>query len=167
MTHDVDAWYAEGAQLAAALDVAAWRLADWIADGQARFGDDAPFTQIAARLHLSPKRLKAAKKTAVVYSAEHRQAGIGFEHHQAVMHLPVADGCAILRKAERLGWDDRETRIAAVARRAELNPPLPPDHDPEHEELLRITRAWNRASRCGREAFRDLADEAGMGLIDA
>lgn len=160
-------WLAAGKRLLESRDAVEWQLADWLATGRETFGNQAAFDFLADELGIAPQRLKASVKTASTFPPHLRDRSLTFEHHESVANLPTPDALAVLKAAREQHWDDKETRVAAVRRRAEIAPSLIPEEDWEQTELLALTRAWNRARSSVRAEFFEMAEEAEGGVIDA
>jgi hypothetical protein len=161
-------WLTTGKDLLTERTRIEWQLADWIADGREKFGNQAEFDFLADELGIAPKALKSAVKVATAFPPHMRDTSLSFEHHEAVAGLPTSDALAVLKQARDGHLDDRETRVEAVKRRAEIGQhTVFADDDWEHHELMAITRAWNRARPAARQTFLDLTEEANMGDIDA
>lgn len=145
-----------------------WQLADWIADGRERFGSQAPFDFLADELGIAPKRLKLAASVATAFPPSHRDPTLTFDHYESVATLPGPEALSLLKRAKDQHWDDRQTRVEAVKRRAEIGDrAIFTDDDWEHHELMACTRAYNRARPEVRSTFLELAIEAAGKDIDA
>lgn len=160
-------WLGQGKALLDRRNAVEWELADWLATGRETFGNQAAFDFLADELGIAPQRLKASVKTASVFPPHLRDRALTFDHHESVANLPVTDALDVLKTAREQHWDDKETRVAAVRRRAEIAPSLLPEEDWEQAELMALTRAWNRARSSVRSEFMDMAEEANGGVIDA
>lgn len=160
-------WLERGRSLLSARERADWNLADWLAEGREQFGNQAAFDFLGDELGIAPKRLKAAVKTVELFPPHLRDGTLTFHHHEAVSSLPSSEAMAILKIASEQHLDERETRVAAVQRRAEISPSLLPDEDWAQAEMLALQRAWNRARPEVRVEFLDMANDAGGGVIDA
>lgn len=62
--------------------------------------------------------------------------------------------------------DERMPSREAVRQWCEIGQNLPRDDDPDHDHLLAMSRAWNRAPRHVREEFADMIAESHLGVID-
>lgn len=164
---DFTQWLTTGKDLLHERTALDWRLADWIATGKEQFGHQAEFDFLADELGIAPKALKTAAKVAIAFPPHMRDASLTYEHHEAVANLPTSDALDVLKTARDEHLDDRETRIEAVKRRAEIEQPSFIDDDWEHHMLMAITRAWNRAKPEVRAEFLELAAEAELKVIDA
>jgi hypothetical protein len=160
-------WLQTGHALLTQRNEVEWKLADWIADGREQFGDQAAFDFLADELGIAPKKLKTAASVAKAFPPSHRDPSLTFEHYESVATLPVTDALSLLRDAKANHWDDRETRVEAVRRRAQISTTTLLDDDFEYQELIAISRAWNRARPDVRSQFLELAAEANLGVIDA
>ncbi|MFS0771057.1 hypothetical protein [Sphingomonas sp. 1P08PE] len=160
-------WLSTGKDLLTKRTAIEWQLADWIADGREQFGHQAEFDFLADELGIAPKALKSAAKVAAAFPPHMRDTSLTFEHHEAVAGLPTSDAMALLKAASAGHLDERETRVEAVKRRAEIGQGTLIDDDWEHHQLMAIQRAWNRAQPNVRAEFLELAAEAELGVIDA
>lgn len=160
-------WLSRGRELLTRRNEVEWELADWIASGRENFGNQAQFDFLADELGIAPKRLKSAAKVAALFPPSLRDSALTFQHHEAVSTLPTVEALDVLRRAKTEHLDDRETRVAAVVRKAAISPGLLPDEDWEQVELVTLTRAWNRARASVREEFLEMAEAANGGDIDA
>jgi hypothetical protein len=160
-------WLNVGKSLLARRTETEWALADWLASGREQFGNQAAFDFLGDELGIAPKQLRSAANTAVLFPPSLRASGLTFEHHESVVGLPINDALAVLKKAQNDKLDDRETRVEAVRRKAEIAPSMLPDEDWEQVELMTLTRAWNRARSSVRIEFLELAEEAKGEDIDA
>jgi hypothetical protein len=135
---------------------------------EAQFISQGEFEFAADTLGIDSKRLKVAEETAAAFPATLRDAKLSIDHYAVVKSLPRDEALPLLRQARSQHWTPGETRIEAVKRQAEigLSNFLPRD-DPEHDMLMAITRAWNRANVSVREQFVELAAESHLGVIDA
>jgi hypothetical protein len=159
-------WVSLGRDLANQRRNVDWMLGDWLAQGRERFADQIQFDFLADALGIAPKRLRTAAEVAQHFPPAARDETLSIEHHAHVAALPSTEALTILKKAKEQHLTPEETRIEAVKCRAIIEPPLIRD-DPEYDQLIAISRAWNRANASVREQFMDLANEANLGVIDA
>lgn len=163
-----DEWLAIGRGLAQQRRDVDWKLGDWLVAGQsASFVDQIQFEFLADQLGLSPKRLKSAATVAEHFPPATRDETLSVEHHVNVASLPAPDALAVLKQAKEAHWTPEETRIEAVRRKAEIEPPLIDESDWEQHEFVAICRAFNRARESARQLFVDQIAETGLRDIDA
>lgn len=145
-----------------------WLLADWIATGIERFGDQLELGLIGGDLGVEPKFLTAAAKTATAFPHSQRDTALTLEHHIHVAGLPTDERLSLLKRAHEEHWTPKQTRVEVMKRKvATGQTTIFADDDFEHHELMAITRAWNRARASVRQSFIELAAEAELGDIDA
>lgn len=163
-------WLERGRVLLAQRSAAEFGLGEWIKEGKEQFGHQFKFDLLGEKLGIAPQRLKVIAKTVEVFPIHLRDPNLPFDHHANVANLAslsMPDALDVLKTAREQHWDDKETRVAAVRRRAEIAPGLLPEEDWEQVELLALTRAYNRARPSVREDFLAMAEEANGGTIDA
>jgi hypothetical protein len=145
-----------------------WLLADWIATGIDRFGDQLELALIGGDLGVDPKFLTIAAKTAAAFPRSQRDAALTLEHHAHVAGLPTEERLSVLKRAHEEHWTPKQTRVEVLKRKVAIGQTaIFSDNDYEYHELMAITRAWNRARPSVRQGFVDLVAEAELGDIDA
>lgn len=159
-------WVGVGKSLLHARTELDWQLADWIADGKRQFGHQLEFDLLADELGIAPKALKETAKVAALFPAHLRDQALTFQHHEAVASLPTDEALSLLKRAKVEHLDDRETRIAAVKRRAEIQPGFLPDVDWDDVHYRDLVRRWNAAPSHVREMLIDQYDETGLADIE-
>jgi hypothetical protein len=164
-----DQWVEMGRSLCEGQKVVNWWIGDWWAAGTHRYGERAK----AAAQGIFGREFGGLMNLASVcraFETSRRREALSFTHHVEVSALPPEEADALLERAEADGLSTRDLRVEAMKRRVALGH-FPTrdvgDDDPEHTELMEITRKWNRARRSARETFLDLANEANLGVIDA
>lgn len=160
------AWLSTGHGLLSQRSDIEWKLADWLADGRERFGNQAEFDFLADELGIAPKRLKSAVKVAMLFPPHMRDASLTFDHHESVANLPATEALTVLKQAKDAHWDDRETRVEAVRRQAQIQPSLGQEVDWPYHCLMTLQRAWNRAEPATRRDFFDAITENDLGDLD-
>lgn len=159
-------WVATGRDLLQARTELDWQLADWIAAGKKQFGHQLEFDLLADELGIAPKTLKEAAQVATALPAHLRDSSLSFQHHKAVAGLPTDEALALLKRAKADHLDDRETRIEAVKRRAEISPGFLPDVDWEDVQYRNLVRRWNAATPDVRQMLIDQYEETGLKDIE-
>lgn len=159
-------WLTTGRTLLQQRTALDWSLGDWIADGRERFGDQAAFDFLADELGIAPKELKGAVKVATSFPPHLRDAGLSFAHHESVVGLPRDEALGILKRAKVEHLDDRETRIVAVKRRAEIQPGYQAEIDWTDTQYRDLVRRWNAASEEVRRMLIEQHEETGFADIE-
>lgn len=160
-------WVEHGRALAARRDALEWELIDWLASGKERFGQQLDFFDaIGDQLGIAPKVLRDHVKVATAFPPHMRDDALTFAHHEAVAILPPTEALAVLNRAKVEHLDNRETRQAAIRRRAEIVPDLLSDTDWEDAEYRDLARRWNRARSSVRQMLIDQYEETGLADID-
>jgi hypothetical protein len=164
----VEDWLGLGRDLFTQRRQVDWLLADWVATGIDRFGDQLQLALIGGDLGVEPKFLTAAAKTAAAFPHSQRDTALTLEHHIHVADLPADERLSVLKRAHEEHWTAKQTRVEVMKRKvASGQTTIFSDDDFEHHELMAITRAWNRARSSVRQSFMELAGEAELGDIDA
>ena len=160
-------WVDTGRALVSRRDQVEWELVDWLADGKARFGNQLDFFDtLGDKLGIAPKELRGHVKIADAFPPHKRDTSLTFAHHEAVAILPPEEAVQVLHRAKSEHLDDRETRQAAIRRRAEIAPALIPDTDWQDAEYRDLVRRWNRSSREVRTMLIEQLEETGLADID-
>jgi hypothetical protein len=161
-------WVEMGRNLSEGQRVINWWIGDWWAAGQHRYGERAK----AAAEGIFGREFQSLMNAASVsrsFETSRRREVLSWSHHAEVAALPPDKADKLLDRAEREQLSTRELRIEAMKARVELGH-FPTrdqiDDDPEHTALVAIARAWNRAPIAARKSFFELAEEAGLGVID-
>ncbi|TZG25596.1 hypothetical protein [Sphingomonas montanisoli] len=164
-----DAWLDEGRGLAAERVAVDWRLSAWLERGNAEGHlTQAGFDFLSDNLGIAPKRLKAVIAVVEAFPPHMRDETLSIDHHASALALPADERLSILKRAGAEHWTPEETRSEALKVQARLGQRQFFDRDdPEHDLLMAITRAWNRANPTVREEFIELARESDLGVIDA
>ncbi len=160
-------WCDTGERLCRTERVLNWWIGDWWAAGHHRYGERA---KIAAEgiFGLAFKTLANAASVSRAFEPSRRRELLSFAHHAEVASLPPEDADALLANAEADDMSRSTFRAEAIKRKTVLGLYVPrEDDDPEHTQLLEITRRWNRAIPSVRQTFLELAEEANLGVIDA
>ena len=143
-----------------------WKLAEHIKRGRETFGEQAGFDFLSDELGLDVKRMKRWEQLIDRHPSGQRDMTIPFEAYEAAISLPVPDALGLIRDAKKNRWDDREIRVEAVKRRAEMQPSLGREIDWPYHFLMELQRAWNRTDAETRQDFYDAITEANMGDVD-
>lgn len=160
-------WVEQGRALIARRDQVEWELVDWLADGKARYGTQLDFfDRLGDALGIAPKELRGQVKLADAFPPHRRDSSLTFAHHEAVAILPPAEAIQVLHRAKSEHLDDRETRQAALRRKAEIAPSLISDPDYQDAEYRDLVRRWNRASADTRQMLVEQWEETGLADID-
>ncbi len=89
-------------------------VGDWLAFGEAHYGEEA-----FAELERSDKTLANWATVARNVHPSRRRESLGFSHHAEVASLPPDEQDEVLTKAEEEDWTVRETREHVESRRSE------------------------------------------------
>lgn len=163
-----DQWQNVGRELFARERTVSWWIGDWWAFGEHRYGERA---KAAAQgiWGLSFGTLMNLGSIARSFETSRRREALPFSHHAEVAALPPAEADALLDVAVAEKQSVRDVRKAALNRKIELGiakVPDAPEADQEYDDLVMISRAWNRACQSARQAFLELATEADLGVIE-
>lgn len=157
-------WLSVGRSLACQKRNIDWLIGDWIAFGRTHFPEQIELA--LADLADDPNRIKRIERTTATFPPHLRQPSLTFDHHAHVADMPVQEALPLLKAAHQANWTARQLRIEAMLRKCEIGQNLPRDDDPDHDHLLALSRAWNRAPRHVREEFADMIAESHLGVID-
>lgn len=140
-----DDWLATGRQLLEQRNEADWKLADWLADGRDRFGNQAQFDFLGEQLGIAPKRLKSAVKVAKLFPPSLRATNLSFDVHREIARVDPDSRFEVLNAAAKDGWNEKVAHDRVERIRIDTGAVLP-DDDPEHREVVEMIRTWNRMS---------------------
>ncbi|MBP6378988.1 MAG: hypothetical protein KA312_01085 [Sphingorhabdus sp.] len=157
-------WLSTGRALANSKRNIDWLIGDWLNFGKARFPEQ--IEMAIAELGEDPRRLKRIETTVAAFPPHKRDGALSFDHHAHVADMPQQEALPLLKAAHQANWTARQLRIEAMLRKCEIGQNLPRDDDPDHDHLLALSRAWNRAPRHVREEFADMIAESHLGVID-
>lgn len=157
-------WIATGRALANSKRNIDWLIGDWLSFGRVHFPEQ--IEMAIADLGEDPKRIKRIETTVTAFPPSRRDASLSFDHHAHVADMPTQEALPLLKAAHDANWTARQMRIEAMLRKVEIGQNLPRDDDPDHDHLLALSRAWNRAPGNVREEFADMIAESHMGVID-
>lgn len=161
-------WIDAGRTLAANRRQLDWLVGDWLQVGRERFHDQAEFAFLADALGVSPRMLGTVEKAVRAFPPHLRDQGLTIEHHAHAAALPEQERLPFLNRARREHWTPEQARIEVVKLRTVIGERSVMERDdPDYDELIAISRAWNRAHRHVREQFADLVRESDLGVIDA
>lgn len=142
-----------------------WLIGDWIAHGRAHFPDQAE--PVIADLFPDSREARRVEKVAKAFPAHLRNDALTFEHHAKVADMPVQEALPLLKRAAKEGMTAGQLRLAAMARKLETGQILVRDDDDAYDrQITALTVEWNRAMQSVRDDFREMAEEAGWGLIE-
>lgn len=158
------AWIATGRALMAARDAATWAFADWIAEGRQHPDFDASTPTVARQLGTTGPRLRALAIVAEAFAPAHRAHGTPFDVAAHLARLPADRRADAMAQAAAERWGERQARVVHVAYKQEVA--VFEDDDTENRLAVEIMRAWNRAPPESRQYFAELAQTAGLGIID-
>lgn len=159
-------WVATGRSLLTARTELQWKLADWIADGKRRFGNQVEFDFLADELGIAPKVLKEAARVATAFPPHLRDTALSFQHHESVAMLPAEEALVMLKRAKAEHLDDRETRVEAIRRKAEIQPGYQAEIDWADHHYRDLVRRWNAASLEVRQMLIEQYEESGLSDIE-
>ena len=157
-------WLSVGRSLASQKRNIDWLIGDWIAFGRTHFPEQIELA--IADLADDPNSIKRIERTTATFPPHLRQPSLTFDHHAHVADMPVQEALPLLQHAAQEKMTARALRIEAMLRKVEIGQNLPRDDDPDHDHLLALSRAWNRAPRHVREEFADMIAESHLGVID-
>ena len=157
-------WIATGRALANSKRNIDWLIGDWLSFGRVHFPEQ--IEMAIADLGEDPKRIKRIETTVTAFPPSRRDASLSFDHHAHVADMPTQEALPLLKAAHDANWTARQLRVEAMLRKCEIGQNLPRDDDPDHDHLLALSRAWNRAPSNVREEFADMIAESHMGVID-
>lgn len=157
-------WIATGRALANSKRNIDWLIGDWLSFGRVHFPEQ--IEMAIADLGEDPKRIKRIETTVTAFPPSRRDASLSFDHHAHVADMPTQEALPLLKAAHDANWTARQLRVEAMLRKCEIGQNLPRDDDPDHDHLLALSRAWNRAPGNVREEFADMIAESHMGVID-
>lgn len=157
-------WIATGRELANIKRNIDWLIGDWLSFGRVHFPEQ--IEMAIADLGEDPKRIKRIETTVTAFPPSRRDASLSFDHHAHVADMPTQEALPLLKAAHDANWTARQLRVEAMLRKCEIGQNLPRDDDPDHDHLLALSRAWNRAPGNVREEFADMIAESHMGVID-
>lgn len=157
-------WIATGRALANSKRNIDWLIGDWLSFGRVHFPEQ--IEMAIADLGEDPKRIKRIETTVTAFPPSRRDASLSFDHHAHVADMPTQEALPLLKAAHDANWTARQMRVEAMLRKCEIGQNLPRDDDPDHDHLLALSRAWNRAPGNVREEFADMIAESHMGVID-
>lgn len=140
-----DAWLETGRALLEQRNEADWKLADWLADGRDKFGNQAQFDFLGEQLGIAPKRLKSAVKVAKLFPPATRATNLSFDVHREIARVDADSRFEVLNAAAKDGWNEKVAHERVERIRIDTGSVLP-DDDPEHRECVELIRAWNRIS---------------------
>ncbi|MYE01484.1 MAG: hypothetical protein F4Y03_09415 [Alphaproteobacteria bacterium] len=109
---DREAWMERGRQMTNTVDGRHFALADWIAEGQAAFGDSTVRTA-AEQLRISRTNFHRYRAVSSSKGLSRYRDRLAFSIVAEVAHLPEADADRILGAAESGGWTVKQVRGAA------------------------------------------------------
>lgn len=142
-----------------------WLIGDWINFGKVRYPEQIELVLID--LGEDPRRLKRIEATVKAFPPHCRDAALSFDHHAHLADLPTQEALPLLKRAHDQNLSAKQVRIEAIMKKLDLGLNLPRDDDPDHDHLLALTRAWNRAPVSVREEFAEMVSESHLGVIDA
>lgn len=157
-------WIAVGRSLATQKQNIDWLIGDWLAFGRRRFPEQ--IDMALGDLGEDPRRLKRIETTVQAFPPHKRDTSLTFDHHAHVADMPVQEALPLLKRAKDERLTSRQLRVEAMLRKLDIGQNLPRDDDPDHDHLLAMSRAWNRAPMHVREEFADMIAESHLGVID-
>lgn len=160
----IDEWRTLGQDLAARQRNITWLAGDWFNYGKQHFGEQAVLD--LPEFGESIKRLREVARVAERFAPDERDPDLAFAHYRHLVDLPHGEARKLLDKARAERLAPSVLRIEILKAKVELGQGALIDDDPEHQELVRIQRAWNQASRSTRGTFLDLATESNLEPID-
>lgn len=159
-----DEYLALGRDLAGKKHSIDWMIGDWLTYGREHFPE-----QIQAELPgiFDDERLvRRIEKTVKAFPPALRDPKLSFDHHAHVADMPQEDALPLLKLASTDRINARRFRLVAMDAKVEKGHLLPREDDAEDDEILKLIRSWNRASKAVRREFADMLEDAGDGLID-
>jgi len=177
----IEDWTEYGRSLFAVEKQISWKIADWWAFGESKYGERAKLA-VEGVFGKSFQTLQNAGSTARAFPEAYRQREVPFSHHAEVAALARVDpeaAATILQHAADQGSTKMEVREEVrLIREPDSMPAARPDPVPEPElfaaepvpltdeqHVRRIVSYWNRASDAAREEVRLLAEDANWGII--
>lgn len=160
-----DEWIGVGRSLADRRRNLDWMIGDWFVHGQTHHAEQLKLA--LPEITDDPKFLTRAAKIAEAFPEATRDASLSFRHHEHVADLPADEAQTLLAKAKANHWPARKVRLEAMNRKVELGQTqIFADDDFAYNEMMALSRAWNRARPSVRSEFLEMATEAGGGVID-
>jgi hypothetical protein len=103
-----ETWRDVGARLGRISDASAWWIADWVFQGQWRYGKR--YEEALALTGLDYQTLANYKYVAGRFDVSRRRENLSFAHHLEVASLPLDEQDACLDRAEKEGWSRNALR---------------------------------------------------------
>lgn len=137
-------WVEQGRALLGQRDTVEWKLSDWLAEGEERFGHQYKLDLLADQLGIDPRRARTAVRVAKAFPAAHRAPSLPFEVYCGIVTVEPEQRLPMLNRAARDHWTPAMAWEAAKEWRTSTEHRLANDDEVEARGS-EVIRAWNRA----------------------
>jgi hypothetical protein len=160
-------WWMKGRILFDRRRSADWDLADWMADGAERYGQQACFDFATAQFGIEQRVARKTIEVAKAFPPAQRASDLPFSIHAYIAQLPSPEQrLATLQRASAEHWGEKRAKAAVTEHRQQAA--MFEENDPERLATI-IYRAWNNATPDVREhawTYLKHAAANGFALID-